>query len=82
MANAPTHPIYPYDGKQPKNYTGGKPMRVQPRPLRCKVSPMTLKNLYKLAKMAGYDDCIGKVIDKLVRDRMVELREEKEWSKY
>lgn len=50
------------------------------KPLHCKVTPMTFFNLKKLAKMNKYGDNIGKVIDKLVRDRMVQLGEEK-WEK-
>lgn len=69
-------------GRECKTYLGGTNMRANLRPLNCKVSPMTLKNLSKLAKIAGYDDnCLGKVIDKLVRDQMVELREEREWQR-
>lgn len=43
------------------------------RPI-CKVTPMTLWNLRKLAKMAGYGDNIGKVIDQLVKEKMVSLK--------
>lgn len=42
------------------------------------ISAQTLWNLGRLAKMAKYGDNIGKVIDKLVREKMVEL---KEWKK-
>lgn len=42
------------------------------------ISAQTLWNLGRLAKMAGYGDNIRKVIDKLVREKMVEL---KEWKK-
>lgn len=45
------------------------------RRLVCKVTPQTLWNLYKLARMCGYGDNIGKVIDKLVREKMIALRE-------
>ncbi len=38
------------------------------------VTAQTLWNLYKLAKMAGYGTNIGKVIDKLVREKMLSLR--------
>lgn len=38
------------------------------------VSAQTLWNLGRLAKMAGYGDNIGKVIDKLVRDKMEEMK--------
>ena len=42
------------------------------------ISAQTLWNLGRLAKMAKYGDNIGKAIDKLVRDKMVEL---KGWKK-
>ena len=42
------------------------------------ISAQTLWNLGRLAKMAGYGDNIRKVIDNLVREKMVEL---KEWKK-
>lgn len=45
------------------------------RRLVCKVTPQTLWNLYKLARMCGYGDNLGKVIDKLVREKMIALRE-------
>lgn len=38
------------------------------------VSAQTLWNLFRLAKMCGYRDNIGKVIDKLVREKMVSLK--------
>lgn len=38
------------------------------------ISAQTLWNLGRLAKMAGYGDNIGKVVDKLVRDKMVEMK--------
>lgn len=44
------------------------------RKLICKVHPQTLWNLYKLAKMCKFGDNLGKVIDKLVREKMLELR--------
>lgn len=37
------------------------------------VTAQTLFNLHKLSKASGYGDNIGKVIDKLTRDRMVSL---------
>lgn len=37
------------------------------------VTPQTLYNLERLANMAGYGH-IGRVIDKLTRDRMMELK--------
>lgn len=45
------------------------------RRLVCKVTPQTLWNLHKLAKMTKCGDNLGKVIDKLVREKMVSLRE-------
>lgn len=42
------------------------------------ISAQTLWNLGRLAKMAKYGDNIGKVIDKLVREKMVEM---KGWNK-
>lgn len=45
------------------------------RKLFCKVTPQTLWNLHKLAKMSKCGDNVGKVIDKLVREKMLELRE-------
>lgn len=45
------------------------------RRLVCKVTPQTLWNLNKLAKMANYGDNLGKVVDKLVREKMLSLRE-------
>lgn len=41
------------------------------------VTCQTAGNLEKLAKMAGYGDQIGRVVDKLTRDRMLELRIER-----
>lgn len=40
--------------------------------LRVKVTPMTFFNLFKLAKLSGYKSP-GRVIDKLVRDKMLSL---------
>lgn len=42
--------------------------------LICKVTPMTLWNLRKLAKISGYGDNIGRVIDQLVKEKMVSLK--------
>lgn len=39
-----------------------------------KVTSMTLWNLRKLAKMANYGDNLGKVIDQLVKEKMVSLK--------
>ena len=45
------------------------------RRLSVLVTAQTAYNLIKLAKMAGYKEKdIGKVIDKLVRDRMIEIK--------
>lgn len=38
------------------------------------ISAQTLWNLGRLAKMAKYGDNIGKVIDKLVREKMVQIK--------
>ena len=43
------------------------------RPLRTHVTAQTRGNLERLAAMSGYGN-VGRVVDKLVRDRMVELR--------
>lgn len=43
------------------------------RRLRTHVTAQTLGNLERLAAMSGYGN-VGRVVDKLVRDRMVELR--------
>lgn len=45
------------------------------RRMSCLVSAQTLHNLYKLAKISGYGDNIGKVIDKLTREKMLSMRE-------
>lgn len=45
------------------------------RRMVCKVTPQTLWNLHKLAKMMKYGDDIGKVVDKLVREKMIFLRD-------
>ena len=68
------NPIYPYDGKQAKKYTGGKAMKkARLVPIRCKVTPMTAHNLRKLAKMAGYNENLGKVVDQLTRNYMMSM---------
>lgn len=43
--------------------------------LNCKVNSMSFWNLRKLAKMSKYGDNVGKVIDMLVRDKMISLRD-------
>lgn len=45
------------------------------RRLNCKVTAQTLWNLYKLAKMAKCGDNVGKVIDKIVKEKMLSLRD-------
>ena len=45
------------------------------RRLVCKVTPQTLWNLQKLAKMMKYGDNLGKVVDKLVREKMISLKD-------
>ena len=47
------------------------------RRLSLLVTSQTAYNLQRLAQMAGYRE-IGRVVDKLVRDRMVALRGERE----
>lgn len=44
------------------------------RRLNVLVTAQTAGNLEKLARMSGYGQ-VGRVIDKLVRDKMVSLRE-------
>ena len=44
------------------------------RHLSLLVSAQTAWNLHKLARMCGYGDNVGKVVDKLVREKMVELK--------
>lgn len=48
--------------------------------LSCKVTAMTYYNLRKLAKMEKCGDDVGRVVDKLTRDRMIMLGENK-WEK-
>lgn len=43
------------------------------RKLTIKVTPQTAYNLHRLADMGNIP--VGRVVDKLVRDRMVELKE-------
>ena len=66
MANTPTHPIYPYDGKLPKNNTGGKPMHKKVV-LRIKVSSQTAYHLRDYAKAFGYNEDIGKALDHIIK---------------
>lgn len=50
-------------------------MKPHKKRLSCHVTPQTLWNLHKLARMSKCGDNLGKVIDKLVREKMLELRE-------
>ena len=45
------------------------------RRLVCKVTPQTLGNLQKPAKMVKCGDNLGKVVDKLVREKMSSLKD-------
>lgn len=45
------------------------------RRLACRVTPQTLWNLQKLAKMMKCGDNLGKVVDKLVREKMISLKD-------
>lgn len=42
-------------------------------PIHCKVTPMTAHHLRKLAKMAGYNENLGKVVDQLTRNYMMSM---------
>lgn len=44
------------------------------RSCRMLLTAQTVYNLFRLAAMAGYGQHIGRVVDKLVRDKMLELR--------
>lgn len=44
------------------------------RSCRMLLTSQTVYNLFRLAAMAGYGRHIGKVVDKLVRDKMLELK--------
>ena len=46
------------------------------RRLSILVSAQTAWNLHKLARMCGYGDNVGKVVDKLVREKMICLKEQ------
>ena len=43
------------------------------RRLRCLVTAQTMKNLEKLAQIEGHQ-AVGRVVDKLVREKMLSLR--------
>ena len=44
------------------------------RSCRMLLTSQTVYNLFRLAAMAGYGKHIGRVVDKLVRDKMLELK--------
>ena len=56
-----------------KNQYAAAPERRNLRKLTIKVTPQTAYNLHRLADMGNIP--VGRVVDKLVRDRMIELRE-------
>lgn len=56
-----------------KNHYAAAPERRNLRKLTIKVTPQTAYNLHRLAEMGNIP--VGRVVDKLVRDRMVELKE-------
>lgn len=49
-------------------------MKKNLRRLSILVSAQTAWNLNNLARMCGYGDNLGKVVDKLVREKMIELK--------
>ena len=49
-------------------------MKKNLRRLSILVSAQTAWNLHKLARMCGYGDNLGKVMDKLVREKMLQLK--------
>lgn len=56
-----------------KNHYAAALNRRNLRKLTIKVTPQTAYNLHRLADMGNIP--VGRVVDKLVRDRMIELRE-------
>ena len=56
-----------------KNQYAAELNRRNLRKLTIKVTPQTAYNLHRLADMGNIP--VGRVVDKLVRDRMIELRE-------
>ena len=56
-----------------KNHYAAAPERRNLRKLTIKVTPQTAYNRHRLADMGNIP--VGRVVDKLVRDRMIELRE-------
>ena len=56
-----------------KNQYAAELNRRNLRKLTIKVTPQTAYNLHRLADMGNIP--VGRVVDKLVRDRMVELKE-------
>lgn len=55
-----------------KNQYAAELNRRNLRKLTIKVTPQTAYNLHRLADMGNIP--VGRVVDKLVRDRMIELR--------
>ena len=51
-------------------------MKRRMRRLSVLVTPQTFWHLARIAKMAGFGDNLGRVIDKLVREKVMELRGE------
>lgn len=49
-------------------------MKKNLRRLSILVSAQTAWNLHKLARMCGYGDNVGKVVDKLVREKMIAMK--------
>lgn len=45
------------------------------------VTPQTAYNLERLAAMDGHPGQIGRVVDKLVRDKMLQLRHNGAWER-
>lgn len=56
-----------------KNQYAAELNRRNLRKLTIKVTPQTAYNLHRLADMGNIP--VGRVVDKLVRDRMVEMKE-------
>ena len=42
--------------------------------LSCMVSPQTLWHLRRLARMSGYGDQVGRMVDKLTREKVLEIK--------
>lgn len=56
-------------------------MRKHKRRISAPVNPQTAYNLERLAAMDGHPGQIGRTIDKLVRDKMLELRQNGAWER-